>query len=136
MPTFSNKSRDRLNTCDPRLQEVFNWVVEDYDCTIIEGHRSPERQQELYDQGKSKVRFGNHNYSPSRAVDVAPWPIPDDWGDHNWKERAKFYHFAGYVKGIAESVGVRLRWGGDWDRDKDFDDQTFDDLVHFELEDD
>jgi len=27
----------------------------------------------------------------------------------------------------------KLRWGGDWDSDKVFDDQNFDDLPHFEL---
>jgi len=26
-----------------------------------------------------------------------------------------------------------LRWGGDWDRDTQVDDNNFDDLVHFEL---
>lgn len=136
MPTFSETSRERLRTCDPRLQEVFEWVVENYDCTILEGHRSPERQLELFEQGQSKVKFGEHNYSPSRAVDVAPWPIPENWGEGNVKALAQFYHFAGYVMGIAESVGVNLRWGGDWDGDLDFADQTFDDLVHFELDED
>jgi len=46
----------------------------------------------------------------------------------------RFYDFGGYVLGSAERLGVPLRWGGDWDRDHDvFDDQTFQDLVHFEL---
>jgi hypothetical protein len=30
-------------------------------------------------------------------------------------------------------MGIGLRWGGDWDSDKDFSDQNFDDLVHWEL---
>jgi hypothetical protein len=28
---------------------------------------------------------------------------------------------------------VKLRWGGDWDSDKDTKDQNFNDLPHFEL---
>ncbi len=33
----------------------------------------------------------------------------------------------------AHDLGIELRWGGDWDRDAEFDDQTFNDLPHFEL---
>jgi len=37
------------------------------------------------------------------------------------------------VFGIAHRRGIKLRWGGDWDRDLDFSDQRFYDLYHFEL---
>jgi len=66
------------------------------------------------------------------AVDVAFFPIK--WGA---VERHK--HFGFYVLGVAEALlqqGVishRVRWGGDWDGDKDTTDQRFNDLVHFEL---
>ena len=30
-------------------------------------------------------------------------------------------------------MGIDLRWGGDWDRDTEVRDNTFDDLVHFEI---
>ena len=46
----------------------------------------------------------------------------------------RFYDFGGYVVGAAYRLGIPLRWGGDWDRDHDvFDDQRFQDLVHFEI---
>jgi len=32
-------------------------------------------------------------------------------------------------------MGIRLRWGGDWDGDTELDDNKFDDLPHFELDD-
>lgn len=37
--------------------------------------------------------------------------------------------------GTADQIGLtgRIRWGGDWDRDHDVKDQTFNDLVHFEV---
>ena len=60
------------------------------------------------------------------GIDVAPCPI-------QWNNSKRFYHFAGYVKGVADSLGIKICWGGDWDKDNDFDDQTFNDLVHFEL---
>ena len=63
---------------------------------------------------------------PSLAIDAAPSPI-------DWNDRERFFYFAGVVKGVAEEMGIKIRWGGDWDGDNDFDDQTFDDLVHFEL---
>lgn len=138
MPTFSKKSKDQLESCDLKLQKLFNKVVSGYDCTIIQGHRSSEEQLELYEGGQSKVKVSKHNSYPSMAVDVAPyvnggipWPNPDS--DNYIKDLAQFYHFAGYVLGQAKILGINIRWGGDWDRDFYFGDQTFDDLVHFEI---
>ena len=126
MPTFSNASMQKLTSCDERLVCVFVEVVNKFDCTVLEGHRSLERQLYLYNKGASKVKVGRHNTNPSQAVDVAPYPI-------NWHDYERFYFFGGYVLGIAEGLGVELRWGGDWDGDKEVVDQTFNDLVHFEI---
>jgi peptidoglycan L-alanyl-D-glutamate endopeptidase CwlK len=47
--------------------------------------------------------------------------------------------FAGYVVGIADRLyeqGLmtkKVRWGGDWDKDWEASDNTFDDFPHFEL---
>jgi len=131
--SFSNKSKQILLECDGRLQTIFLDVIGVIDCQPLEGHRSRERQQELYDSGASKIQSSKHNYLPSRAIDISPYPIPDGWGEDHPKEMAKFYYFAGIVKGVASKHGIRIRWGGDWDGDNDFKDQTFDDLVHFEL---
>ena len=60
------------------------------------------------------------------AVDVVPYPI-------DWKDRARFYHFVGFVRGIASQKGIKIRTGADWDGDHLFNDQTFHDLPHFEL---
>lgn len=136
MAHFGPTSHARLGTCDARLQDVFNLVVARFDCSILEGTRSIERQRELVAAGTSKTMASKHLFAPSRAVDAAPYPI--DWGEEGDPERrfrakARFYLFAGYVLATAEFLGVRLRWGGDWDGDKDPRDQTWDDLVHFEI---
>lgn len=125
---YSIASQGRLNTCHADLQKVFNEVIRYYDCTILEGYRSNETQDELFRKGLSKLKGGQskHNKSPSLAVDAAPYPI-------NWQDYDRFYYFGGFVKGVAELMGVKIRWGGDWDSDNDFKDQTFNDLVHFEL---
>ncbi len=128
MPQFGKRSKERLETCHPRLQELFNEVVKNYDCSILQGTRSKEEQDKFFREGKSKVQYPNskHNSTPSMAVDVAPYPI--DWNNTN-----RFYHFAGYVNGVADTMGINLRWGGDWDSDKDFSDNHFNDLPHFEI---
>lgn len=128
MPIFSGKSLARLTTCDPRLQRVFQQVVGGFDCTIIEGHRNEGRQNRMVDEGKSQVRWpdGKHNTEPSLAVDVCPYPVV-------WDDRERQTLFAGYVLATAKTMGVTLRWGGDWDRDTEVRDNSFDDLVHFEI---
>jgi hypothetical protein len=128
MPSFSNKSLSRLVTCDPRLQRVFQEVIRHFDCTILEGHRDKERQNRMFEEGKSKVRWpdGKHNTVPSMAVDVTPYPVV-------WDDRERQTLFAGYVLATAKAMGVDLRWGGDWDKDTEVRDNGFDDLVHFEI---
>ena len=128
MPRFGKRSKERLATCDTRLQEVFNEVIKHVDCSILEGQRDKERQNQLYIEGKTKVKYpnGRHNSSPSNAVDVTPYPV--DWAD---RERQTL--FAGFVIGIARSMGITLRWGGDWDMDFQVMDNRFDDFPHFEV---
>jgi peptidoglycan L-alanyl-D-glutamate endopeptidase CwlK len=126
MPSFSNFSLQRLESCDPLLILLFNEIVKHFDCRVLEGHRSRTMQLALYEEGKTKVKFSKHNYSPSLAVDVAPYPI-------DWNDTPRFYMFGGYVLGTADQMGVAVRWGGDWDGDKETADQNFMDLVHFEL---
>ena len=85
---------------------------------------------QLFEEGFSKLQYpkGKHNQYPSLAVDVAPYPI-------DWKDRERFTYFAGFVMGIAASMGLTIRWGGDWDRDTELKDNNFDDLPHFEIKD-
>lgn len=130
MPRFSKKSLSKLETCDKRIQDLFLRVVKKFDCTIIEGHRSKDRQNKLFKEGKSKLKYpkGKHNAIPSKAVDVAPYPI-------DWSDRERFTYFAGYVLGIAYEMGLKIRWGGDWDMDTQVKDNNFDDLPHFEIRD-
>lgn len=128
MPKFSAASRARLETCDIRLQSLFNEVIRHFDCTVLEGHRGQDAQDNAYASGKSQVKWpdGKHNRMPSKAVDVAPYPI-------DWNDIRRFYYFAGFVLGVAARMQIPIRWGGDWDRDTLVNDQNFNDLVHFEV---
>jgi len=128
MNKFSTSSLDRLKTVEPELQELFHHVLQIHDCSILEGFRDEATQNQYYADGKSKVEYpdSKHNRYLSRAIDVAPYPI-------EWENTKRFYYFAGIVKGVAAGLGVDIRYGGDWDSDNDLDEQTFQDLVHFEI---
>ena len=128
MPRFGKRSLERLETCDKRLQEIFNEVIKTVDCSVLEGHRNKSKQNKYYDEGKTKVQYpsGRHNKLPSMACDVVPYPI-------DWDDRERFHLFAGFVLGIAKSMGINLRWGGDWNQNWFVDDNKFDDFPHFEL---
>lgn len=137
MPAFGNVSKTNLATCDPRLQRLFAEVIKHFDCTVVEGHRPVARQQALYAQGRTKPgaivtqldgvnKKGMHNYLPSKAVDVVPFPV-------NWNDTERMTYFAGFVKGIAAQLGLKVRWGGDWDQDTHVTDEHFRDLPHFEV---
>lgn len=128
MPAFGKSSRARLETCHPDLQRLFQEVVKTFDCSILCGERGEDEQNQAYYTGKSKLKYpeSKHNTSPSIAVDVAPYPI-------DWDDLGRFYLFAGYVFRVAEELGIKVRYGGDWDGDKRTTDQKFNDLPHWEL---
>jgi hypothetical protein len=134
---LEKKSKNNLATVDIRLQNLFNEVIKYFDCTVIYGYRSPEEQNDLYQIGRTKpgtkvtnidgyTKKSKHNYYPSRAVDVAPYPI-------NFTDYKRIYMFIGYVLATAEQMGIRIRSGSDWDMDTEVTDQSFNDLLHFEL---
>ena len=130
MPKFSSSSMERLLSAHPDLQRLFLEVIKHYDCTVLEGIRTMERQRELVRTGKSKTLASKH--LKGWAVDVVPYPI--DWSAQG-QERMR--HFAGFVFGVAAGIGMidRLRWGGDWDGDAmtrgdGLRDQSFMDLPH------
>jgi peptidoglycan L-alanyl-D-glutamate endopeptidase CwlK len=134
MPKFSQSSIDKLATCHVELRILFNEVIKHFDCQVLEGHRGREAQETAVLKGNSKLHWpeGKHNTLPSNAVDVAPYPV-------DWKKTGRFYWFAGFVMGTAQRLydegrmNHKIRYGGDWDSDQDITDQTFNDLVHFEI---
>jgi len=128
MPKFGKRSKNALHSCDERLIKVFDEVIKTVDCSVLEGHRSKAKQNKAYEEGRSKLKYpnGNHNAVPSMAVDVAPYPI-------DWNDRERFHLFAGFVLGVASGIGIKLRWGGDWNMNWFVSDNNFDDLPHFEV---
>jgi peptidoglycan L-alanyl-D-glutamate endopeptidase CwlK len=129
MAAFGTASEKQLATCHPDLQRLFRRVVEFWDCQVLEGKRTEAQQRINLANGVSKTFNSKHVFppnGPSLAADVAPFPV-------KWNDLPRFYAFAGFVIGTARELGIKIRWGGDWDSDREFSDQKFNDLPHFEL---
>lgn len=127
--TLTPVSRRRLDTCHPDLIEMVERVAERIPLIVVCGHRSVAEQRELYAQGRTKPgpivthidgvnKKSKHNYTPSRAVDLAPRPL-------DWNNIKGFEAIAAAMKEEAARMGVMIAWGGDWKR--------FVDRPHFEL---
>ena len=129
---YSKTSRKRLESCHQKLIKLFESLAEHYNITIICGHRDAKEQNKAYAEGKSKLKFpmSKHNTYPSVAVDAILYNKGLDWNDNGQN-----YMFVGVVRERARAMGIKIRCGADWDGDFDTDDQTFHDIVHFELED-
>lgn len=127
--------KSRLATCEEDIQKVVNEVTKKWNINIIFGIRAKEDQDKAFAEGKTKLQWPNskHNSNPSKAIDMCPVEVVGKRESIDWKDRERFSLFAGYVLGIAEAMGVSIRWGGDWDQDTEVKDNGFDDLVHFEL---
>lgn len=129
MPKFSVKSDKKLSSCHFDIQRVMREVIKMYDFTVIYGERNEEDQNEAFAKGNSTKQWpdSRHNTNPSLAIDIAPWPV-------NWDDPRPFIYLAGLVIATANSIGIRLRWGGNWDEDYTIiTDQTFQDLGHYEI---
>ena len=135
MPHFSRSSWSKLETCHEDLQRLFCDVVRNFDCKVIEGHRTTARQQDLFAQGRTRPgpivtncdgvnKKSRHQTSPSVAVDVVPYFA--DVPHIRWDDRDSFFELAGFVQATAIKLGIRIRWGGHWSR--------FPDLPHWEVE--
>lgn len=116
MPKFSKESLLRLHSLDPELQLILSIVIRKVDFVILEGHRGEHAQNIAFDTGRSKLRWpkGKHNKLPSEAVDIAPY-YPDI--RINWNDLVAFGRLMGYVQAVSDSLGVKLRFGMDWDGD-------------------
>lgn len=138
--SFGFSSMTRKLTCHKDLQLILDQAIKVFDFSILEGSRDLETQKFYYKTGRSKLdgvtERSKHQTSKehpySLAADIAPYPI-------DFEDRERFFFLAGVMKGVANKfledgkISHRLRWGGDWNNNNDFNDQDFNDLVHFEL---
>lgn len=133
------KSQMRLAGVHPRLITVVERAImlTRQDFMVLEGVRTPERQKQLYAQGRTApgdivtwTLNSNHFIHPEtgygHAVDLVPYPV-------DWETPAKFDAIALAMFQAASELGVKLRWGADWDRDGRPREKGESDSPHFEL---
>lgn len=136
---LGTQSRARLNGVHPDLQRVVFRAIEisSQDFMVLEGVRTPERQAQLYAQGRTKpgqkvtwTLKSNHFVNPKtgkgHAVDLVPYPV-------DWNDLKKFDAMAKAMFKAADELGVKIRWGADWDRDGKPREKGEHDSPHFEL---
>lgn len=125
---FGKSSLENLRSCHLDLQKVLHRAIEIIDFSVIQGERNEEDQNRAYTQGRSKLKYpqSKHNNHPSLAVDIVPYPI-------DWNDRERFCLLAGVIKGVANTLNVDIRWGGDFNGNNIISDETFIDMPHFEL---
>jgi peptidoglycan L-alanyl-D-glutamate endopeptidase CwlK len=117
---LSKKSIAKLKEVHPHIQELVKSAINlsTIDFGISEGMRTRDRQQILYDTGKSQTM--NSRHLTGHAVDV-----------YAWKDGAVSWEFEDYETiNIAFSKASKLTnipyvWGGSW--------KSFKDGPHFEL---
>lgn len=132
MAKFGSVSTSRLATCAPPLIAICEKAIIFVNFSVLCGHRNEEEQDEAFRMGNSTKRWpeSKHNKLPSLAVDVGPY-VPGIKID--WSDTAAFARLAGYLERIADEMGVRIRWGGDWNDNFRTKDERLIDMPHLEL---
>ena len=120
------RSKERLASVDEALQKVVLKAFETmpFDITVIEGIRDKARQEQLVKQGSSKTM--NSKHLTGKAIDLAPYPV-------DWNNKSRFNLMAIEVMKASDELGIKIRWGGDWNMNGDWKDEKFYDGPHFEL---
>lgn len=125
------KSTGRLEGVHPDLVKVVKRAAELCDTAglevqITEGLRNIERQQFLYQTGKSRTM--NSRHLTGHAVDIAIYMAGTlTWSFPVFKRASRLFYQA------AQELGVDIDWGGDFDEDGRSDDEKLVDGPHFEL---
>lgn len=138
--TLSKASLDKLQGVHPKLVDVVKRAIEltKQDFKVLEGVRTPERQKELYAQGRTKpgpkvtwTLTSNHFVNPKtgygHAVDLVPYPV-------DWETLSKFDAIQKAMFAAAKELGVTIRWGANWNRNGKPREKGETDSPHFELD--
>jgi peptidoglycan LD-endopeptidase CwlK len=120
MFTLGHRSKQRLKGVHPDLVKVVERAIRitAVDFAVLEGLRTPERQQALVEAGASQTL--NSRHLTGHAVDLGAWV-----GDEVRWDWPLYHKIAAAMKEAAKQVDVPIEWGGDW--------RNFKDGPHFQL---
>lgn len=145
---LSDASIEKMKGVHPKLIDLMKKAISDspYDFKIIQGLRTAEYQNSLYQQGRTKPgkivtkldgynRKSNHQAKADgygHAVDIAVCGYYDGNGnyvkcttDAEMFDNKKLVEISRHVKAVAKEMGLDIVWGGDW--------KTLYDTPHYEL---
>lgn len=145
---LSEASIEKMKGVHPKLIELMKKAISDspYDFKIVQGLRTAEYQNSLYQQGRTKPgkivtkldgynRKSNHQAKADgygHAVDIAVCGHYDQNGDYvkyttdaEMFDNKKLVEISRHVKAVANEMGLEIVWGGDW--------KTLYDTPHYEL---
>lgn len=116
---YSKLSLKRIAECEEPLQRIALELIKEMDVTVLCGHRGKAEQDEAFRTKRSKLKWpkSKHNSTPSRAIDIAPWPI-------SWSNLHKFEEMCDRIAAIAKRLKIPIRQGRDF---------SFHDYPHTEL---
>ncbi|MBN9219533.1 MAG: hypothetical protein J0I79_16430 [Mesorhizobium sp.] len=127
---FGPISEARLKDLHPDLVRVYrramSWQLLDF--MILETVRTQAAANDNAAKGTG-IKSSKHLRQPdgfAHACDAVPYPV-------DWKDTKRFDFLAGVIAAAAKVEDVAVRWGGNWDGDNDFHDNSLEDLPHFEL---
>jgi peptidoglycan L-alanyl-D-glutamate endopeptidase CwlK len=94
------------------------------DFTVVEGVRTIERQQYLYAQGRTQpgkivTNVDGVNTKSNHQAKTGGWGYAVDLypyinGSVRLTDARNLILIARHIKAVAESIGVKIEWGGDW----------------------
>lgn len=145
---LSDVSIEKMKGVHPKLIELMKKAISNspYDFKIVQGLRTAEYQNSLYQQGRTKPgkivtkldgynRKSNHQAKADgygHAVDIAVCGYYDQNGiyvkyttDAEMFDNKKLVEISRHVKAVAKEMGMEIVWGGDW--------KTLYDTPHYEL---
>ena len=130
---FGKSSEEKLSTVKDDLANVAKKALElsSIDFGVTEGRRSIEKQKQLVAEGASKTMKSKH--LTGQAIDIVAYVD----GSITW-ELQYYEKIAQSFKKAKNHLGVKIRWGGNWNGYKTDDykldpNNKFVDAVHFEL---
>lgn len=134
------KSSKALSAMHPKLREAYDDLCllyrseyPGFTFKLIEVYRSPQKQKELYEQGRTKPgkiityvdgykKKGKHNCYPSKAFDIMVYNERIKKGTWNMKYYKRLPKLAALT---SIRLGFKILNGGDWVKLKDY--------PHFEI---
>lgn len=148
---LSQRSLNNLKGVHPDLVKVIQRAIEitEQDFMVIEGVRSREQCMINYGKGRTVAQCSVHGipaqyaqpnaskvtwlrnpfaskHTLGLAVDICPYPV-------DWNDIKKFDAIAKAMLQAGKELGVKVRWGADWDNDGNYREKGEYDSPHFEI---